>query len=351
MYVDQPVSVAAIGRFDVHVHSVPRGCQDLPGTGRQRRGCRLLRSSDLGIRALAGRVSAGYRFVVTALTESVRMRITPTKEDLIELTSSWTGARFLDGRPRVPDEVLESLKLATTEECWSALGEAGFERQFAGQWQETHPGRILVGRAVTAQWLPHRPDYDAAIVSVGARDGYLEGERQNAWIIETLQNGDALVADTFGKIHEGSFIGDNLGTAIASRTGVGAVIHGAVRDLQGLVQLENVNIFFREAHPTAHRNVTLAGINIPIRIGDATVLPGDVVVGTPSGVIFVPPHLAESVAAASEDVRIRDVWAKAVLAERRYTSAEIDVATWAGHIEEEFQNWRRQHSEPLGEKK
>lgn len=270
------------------------------------------------------------------------MRVQPTQEDLIELTSGWDGERFPDGRPRVADEVLDRLRQATTEEAWGVLRQHGYDRQFAGGWRETHPGTILVGRAVTAQFLPHRPDYDAAIVAAGAREGHMEGDRQNSWIIETLQNGDVMVTDIFGKVKDGTVVGDNLGTAVASRTGVGAVIDGGIRDYQGLVELTGgVNIFFRDMDPTAIKNVTLAGINIPIMIGEATVLPGDVVLGTPSGLIFIPAHLAAEVAQRSEDVRVRDVFGKLRLSERVYTSAEIDVSKWADHIEADFQEWRK----------
>lgn len=268
------------------------------------------------------------------------MKVRPAPEDLIALTHSWQGDRFPDGRPRVPDDVLERLRETTTEQVWGVLQKEGYHRQFSGGWRETHPGSILVGRAVTSQFLPHRPDYDAAIVAAGAEQGHMEPDKQNSWIISTLQPGDVMVTDIFGKVKEGTVVGDNLSTAVASRTGVGAVIDGGVRDYQGIVELEGVNFFFRDVDPTPIRNVTLAGINIPVRIGEATVLPGDVVLGTPSGLIFVPPHLASKVAEVSEDVRIRDVFGKLRLSEGTYTSAEIDVGTWATHIEEDFVRWR-----------
>lgn len=270
------------------------------------------------------------------------MRIQPTREDLIELTGSWSGERFPGGRPRVPDDVVEQLRKATTEQAWGVLFKEGFERQFAGGWKQTHPGNILVGRAVTASFLPHRPDYDRVTVAAGAREGHLAGDKQNSWIIETLQAGDVMVTDIFGKVKHGTVVGDNLGTAVASRTGAGAVIDGGIRDFQGLTELPGgVNFFFRDVDPTPIRNVTLAGINIPVRIGEAAVLPGDVVLGTPSGLIFIPPALAQSVADASEDIRVRDVFGKLRLSQRVYTSAEIDVPAWTEHIEQDFQQWKK----------
>lgn len=270
------------------------------------------------------------------------LRISPTPDDLAELTASWKGARGPDGRPHVPDEVLDEMRSVTTEQAWSVLLKERFERQFAGEWRETNPGHILIGRAVTAQFVPHRPDLDAAVVAAGARENHVEADRQNSWIIERLQPGDVMVVDIFGKIYEGTVVGDNLGTAVISRTGAGAVIDGGIRDYQGLTELHDGNIFFRGVDPTPIRDVTLAGINIPIRIGNATVLPGDVVLGTPSGLTFIPPHLAQDVVSSSADVRTRDVFGKLRLAERVYTSAEIDVPTWATAIEDDFQRWRSQ---------
>ena len=269
------------------------------------------------------------------------MRIFSEKEDLLELSPSWEGDRCPDGRPRVGDDALAALSGTTTEQAWSVLRDHGYERQFAGGWQETNPGKVITGRAVTAQFLPQRPDLDAAAVRAGARQGHLEADRQNSWVIERLAPGDVLVVDIFGKVAEGTVVGDNLGTAVAARTGVGAVIDGGVRDLQGLMQLGDINIFMRGVDPTPIRDVSLVGVNVPVRVGTATVLPGDVVLGTPSGVIFIPPHLANAVVQASEEIRVRDRFGKLRLAERVYTSAEIDVPLWSDEIEADFANWRR----------
>lgn len=259
-----------------------------------------------------------------------------------DLTPGWGGDRSADGRPRVSDDILERLRSATIEEAWSVLRRHGHHRQFAGDWHETHPGEVIAGRALTAQFFPHRPDFDAAVVAAGAREGHLAGDRQNTWVVDLLQPGDVMVTDLFGKVEDGTMVGDNLGTAVAARTGpgAGAVIDGGVRDEAGLVKLTGVNFFCRGVHPTAISDVTLAGVNLPIRIGKVTVLPGDVVLGTPTGVIFIPPHLAAEVADSSEDTRVRDVFGKLRLTDRTYSSADIDVPAWARHIEDDFISWR-----------
>ena len=206
-------------------------------------------------------------------------------------------------------------------------------------WKQTHPDTILVGRALTAQFLPHRPDYHEAIQQTGLAEGRSNIGGQNSWVIESLSHNDVMVVDIFGKIKDGTVIGDNLGTAVQARTQAGAIIDGGIRDYNGLIKLNNVNFFMRGMDPTAIADVTLAGINIPIRIGGVTVLPGDVVLGTATGAIFIPPHLVQEVVETSENIRVRDEFGKQRLAEGKYSSGEIDVPNWRDDIEADFQMW------------
>ncbi|MDQ3810817.1 MAG: RraA family protein, partial [Chloroflexota bacterium] len=173
-------------------------------------------------------------------------------------------------------------------------------------------------------------------------DGRAHGRSggQNTWVIDTLARGDVIVVDLFGKIRDGTFAGDNLSTTILARTGTGMVIHGGIRDLVRVAELPDLAVFVRGMDPSAIAQVTLVGVNVPVRIGSATVLPGDVVLGTPEGVTFIPPHLVQEIVEYSEDVRLRDVFGKQRLAEGRYTSGQIDVSTWAPAIEADFLTWR-----------
>jgi 4-hydroxy-4-methyl-2-oxoglutarate aldolase len=269
------------------------------------------------------------------------MHVQPTPEDLSALTHLNPFERFPSGRPKVPDDLIERMKLVTTEEAWGVLRRNGYHRQFVGNWMETHPGTVMVGRAVTAQFLPHRPDYHEAVQQAGLAEGRAAIGGQNSWVIETLELNDVMVVDIFGKVKDGTVIGDNLGTAVRSRTRAGAVIDGGIRDYTGLKELTEVNFFVRGVDPTAIADVTLAGLNIPIRIGEVTVLPGDIVLGTPTGVIFIPPHLAQEVVERSEQIRVRDEFGKQRLAEGKYISGEIDVPNWREDIEADFAEWKR----------
>lgn len=267
-----------------------------------------------------------------------------TPEQVIELTPTWDGERSEDGRPKVADADLEALATATPEHAWGILDSNGYPRQYVGGWIQSSPGRSFVGRALTCSFVPARPDHNEAVVRDGRRHGFTVGERQNTWVIESLTTGDCLVADIFGKVFNGTVVGDNLGTAVATRTGVGAVIDGGVRDLSGLRELE-ANFYFRDTDPSPIREVVLSSMNGAIMIGGATVLPGDVVLGTELGVTFIPPHLAAEIAVVSRRTQHRDLFGKQRLAERVYTTTEIDVPTWPEHIEADYVEWSR--SNPL----
>jgi 4-hydroxy-4-methyl-2-oxoglutarate aldolase len=266
----------------------------------------------------------------------ITVYIVNPRESILALTRLNPFERFPDGRPRVPDDLLARMKLVTTEEAWGVLRREGYHYQFEGGWFCTHPGKILVGRAVTALMVPRRPDLHELVEETGQREGRVGG--QNSWVIDTLVPGDVMVVDLFGKIKDGTFVGDNLATSLQAHTRAGAVIDGGIRDFQGVSQLTDLAIFCRGVHPTAIADATLAGINIPLRIGAATVLPGDVVLGTPTGVIFIPPQLVQQVVERSEAIRLRDRFGKQRLREGRYTPGEVD-RQWTPEIERDFQEW------------
>jgi regulator of RNase E activity RraA len=266
------------------------------------------------------------------------VNIVNSPETVALITRLYAGDRLPDGRPHVPDDVLERMKTVTSEQAWKVLNQENYHFVFEGNWFETHPDRILVGRAVTAQMLPYRPDLHDVVQEIGTGEGRIGG--QNSWVIDTLEHNDVMVVDMFGKIKEGTFVGDNLSTSVKRRTQAGAVIDGGARDFQGMRLLTDVAFFIRGVDPTPIRNTTLAGINIPIRIGEATVLPGDIVLGTPTGVTFIPAHLAAAVVESAEEEQRRDEWGKAMLAAGHYTPGEIDVGVWRDDIQAEYEKWR-----------
>lgn len=259
-------------------------------------------------------------------------------EDLIQLTPQWTGERFADGRPRVSDALLDRLRRITLEEAWAGVKDFDFHNQFEGRFKLTHPGRKMVGRAVTAVLVPKRPDLDATLMNQGLQ---VEGRRGffNQWVIDTLVEDDVVVVDLFDKVHEGTYVGGNLSTAIATRTKRGgAVIWGGIRDLEQIEKIPDIQVYYRGTDPTPIMNVTMIGFNTPARIGNAVCMPGDVVIGTQSGVYFIPPHIAEYVAEDAEKNHVRDIFGFLRLEEKAYTTAQID-APWTVPMWEDFLRW------------
>lgn len=261
------------------------------------------------------------------------------RDRIAALTPRNPYERSADGRPHVPDDLLERLKLVTNDEAWQVLERGhGYHFQFEGSWAvHLQPTVPLVGRVVTAAFVPIRPDLNDVIQDIGASEGRSGG--QNTWVIDSLEPGDVLVVDLFGKVEDGTFIGDNLATAARARTGTGIIIDGGIRDSLRVNELTDFPVYCRGIHPSAIYDVTMVGVNIPVRIGNATVMPGDAVLGTPAGVTFIPPHLLQEVVERSEDTRQRDVFGKLRLAEGTYTSGQIDVGTWAETIESDYTGW------------
>jgi 4-hydroxy-4-methyl-2-oxoglutarate aldolase len=259
-----------------------------------------------------------------------------SKEDYQIYTSQWKGERFPDGRPKVPDALLERMKSVSIEEAWGILRGKGFNNQFAGDWQIIHPDQVMVGRALTVQYMPKRPDVEEKLVAKGKKDGRIGA--QNSWPIDMLTTGDVYVADAFGKMEWGTLIGDNLGNSIYSKSKNGVVFDGSARDLEGLSEIEGFNAWVRGFHPSYIQEMMVSGINVPIRIGPATVMPGDVVLAKKGGILFVPAYLAEEVVKTSELIALRDNFGHQRLREGKYTPGQIDTR-WTKEIEDDFSKW------------
>jgi regulator of RNase E activity RraA len=259
-----------------------------------------------------------------------------SKEQRLELTREWKGERFPDGRPKVPDELLKRMATVDAEEAWGVLMAHGYINQFEGHWHVINPGPRLAARVVTAVFMPVRPDVNAVINEQGKAEKRVGA--QNSWIIDILQPGDILVADLFGKIKDGTLIGDNLGTSIFTKSHTGLIVDGAVRDETGIREIEGFQVYTRGVDPSALRNVMLMGINVPIRIGQATVMPGDVAVTDVEGVTFVPPQLCEEVADHAELIHLVDEWGHSMLRQQKYSPGEID-GKWTHQMIEEFNQY------------
>jgi len=262
-----------------------------------------------------------------------------TREEMLRYTTKNPFERFEDGRPKVPDAILEKVKGLSAEEVWAVLPGAHFANQYEGNWRILHPNRKLVGRAVTAQFMPIRPD--VADISEAQATAQGLGHNANQRVIDTLKPGDVLVVDLFGKIEEGTLVGDNLATAIFAATGTGFVVDGAIRDLEGIQPID-MSVYCRGVHPTPIRNVMLTGLNIPVRIGSATVMPGDVVFGDSEGVYFIPPELVKQVVDKADETHVHDEWTKAKLLTGKYKSSEIYPSPSDPALKKEYEEYKKQ---------
>ncbi|WP_051670814.1 RraA family protein [Bryobacter aggregatus] len=261
-----------------------------------------------------------------------------SKDQMIQYTAKNPYERFADGRPKVPDAVLEKMKGLSVEEIWKILNSSGYQNTYAGDFQQLHSGMKLIGRAVTAQFMPAREDI-MEVEDKGASDrGWAKSEHQR--VIDQLQPGDVLVADLFSKIEGGTLVGDNLAAAIHSATGNGFVVDGAIRDLEGIFPMQ-MNIYYRGVHPSAVRDIMLTGYNVPVRIGNAVVMPGDIVFGDRTGVYFVPPHLIEKILQTAEETHIHDEWTKDKFSKGHYKSTDLYPTPKDPALKKEYEDYKK----------
>lgn len=243
-----------------------------------------------------------------------------------------------DGRPRVSDAILARLKNISMEEAWGVLRNKGYHNQFEGEWQLIHTDSAMTGRVVTAQYMPSRPDLQDLVKETGKKEGRVQTGGTNSWPIDVLKEGDVYVADGYGKIADGTLIGDNLGNSIYAKSKRGVIFYGSVRDVEGLSEIKGFNAWIKGQDPSYIQQMMLTNINTPIRIGRAVVLPGDVVLAKKYGTIFIPAHLVEELVLTSEVTALRDEFGHLRLREGKYTPGEIDTK-WSDTIQKDFLNW------------
>jgi regulator of RNase E activity RraA len=270
---------------------------------------------------------------------SLAQNVGSSPEYIKALTSEWKGERFPDGRPKVSDQILERLKNISIEEAWGVLRNKGYQNQYEGNWQIIFDEEAMTGRVVTAQYMPLRPDLQNQVKDQGVnKEGRSPKGGTNSWPIDILTNGDVYVADGYGKIADGTLIGDNLGNSIYAKSKRGVIFYGSVRDQEGLSEIKGFNAWHKGQDPSFINQMMLTSINAPIRVGRATVLPGDVVLAKKYGVIFIPAHLVEDLVITSEVTGLRDEFGHQRLREGKYLAGEID-SEWSEAIKKDFLDW------------
>jgi 4-hydroxy-4-methyl-2-oxoglutarate aldolase len=266
----------------------------------------------------------------------IAQNLTLTADQIKAITPEWKGERLPDGRPRVSDQLLERLKKISIEEAWGILRNNGFQNQFEGDWIIINPDSAMTGRVVTVQYMPLRPDMDKLIKEKGKIEGRIGAP--NSWPIDILRDGDVYVADSYGKIADGTLIGDNLGNSIYAHSKRGVIFYGSVRDMEGLEAIKGFNGWTKGYDPSYIQQMMLTGINVPVRIGRATVLPGDVVLAKKGGTVFIPAYLVENLVLNSEFIQLQDAFGHQRLREGKYTPGQVDTQ-WTQEIKQDFIRW------------
>jgi len=273
---------------------------------------------------------------------------TLSKDQMIEMTAPNPFERFADGRPKVPDDLIERARGLSAEEVFAVLPKEGFRNQWADGFRILHPDLKLAGRAFTVQFMPVRPDLDTVVQARAKAAGLPRMYNQTA--IDMLQPGDVLVVDLFGQQEGGTIVGDNLFYYIMKTTkNGGLVVDGAIRDLEGISRMD-MPAYFRDVHPSAINNVMISGINIPVRIGKATVMPGDLVFGDSEGVYFIPPALVQKVVDNADEVHIHDEWTRKKFDEGKYKSSEIYGSPKDPELKKEYEEYLKKRLEEIRKK-
>lgn len=296
--------------------------------------------------------SARIRFFIAALSMAllfpafaVAQLVTFSKQDLIDYTSANPFDRFPDGRPKIPDALIERARDLSSEEVWAVLQEKGYNNQYADGFIVLHPGKTMVGRVFTVQFMPMRADVESVAEKKAKQRGLPPLTNQMA--IDLLQPGDVLVVDLFNKKVDGTIVGDNLFYYVMTATHKGGlVVDGSVRDLDGIAEID-MPAYFKSVDPTPIDNVMLTGINIPIRIGGVTVMPGDLAVGDREGVYFIPPQFVQEVLDHADVTHIHDEWTKKKFAEGKYKSSEIYSSPTDPKLKAEYQEYLKKRLEEL----
>ena len=282
-------------------------------------------------------------FCALLTTLPLRAQVKMTHDQILFYTQDWKGERFPDGRPKLPDSLLKRAVDMTIEDVWEFLRDHGYRNQYEGGWQALHIDKPFAGRALTAQYMPTRPDMRRAIIAEGKVEGHT-GDT-NSWPIAELQDGDVYVADGFGKIIEGTLIGSNLGNAVAAHTHTGFVFDAGIRDQEENREIPNFNGFYRGYDPSAWADMELTGINVPLRIGRAVVLPGDLVLAKPEGVLFIPAVLAEDAISHAEFTGLTDDY-NFELNQKGANGAQFEGG-WNAAKYDAFAQWIDAHPERL----
>jgi regulator of RNase E activity RraA len=243
----------------------------------------------------------------------------------------------------VSDAQLARLKAFPIEAVWGAVQRQKYQFCFVNGLQTTQPQTKLVGRALTMRYLPVRPDLQQAVETLAKEGDWDTGYNMRA--SDDIRPGDVLVVELAGAVDRATFMGDVTGLAIKSAGAAGVVIDGGLRDLTEFLPWKDFPVYYRGAHASAMADQVGVEWNVPVRIGGVTVLPGDVVIGDSSGLLFFPPQLAPDAIKGAEDTLYTETFKREMIASRKYRTKEI-YPRLSPALEKLFEEWKKTHPRP-----
>lgn len=189
----------------------------------------------------------------------------------------------------------EKLMRVSTATLCTALFKVGLKNQFI---QDVHPlsqkGENMVGQAYTLRYIPAREDLNP--ISVFQDPGHPQRVG-----VEECPPGYVMVIDS-RKDPRAASAGSILVTRLMKRGCAGVVTDGGFRDAPEIAELDIPAYHNRPSAPTNLTRHQAIELNGPIGCGDVAVFPGDVVVGDGEGVVIIPLHMADEIAAEGAEM-------------------------------------------------
>ena len=239
-------------------------------------------------------------------------------------------------RPDVSDEDLAELATYQIENIWGGLGD--YQENYVRGFVHTQDGTRIVGRALTMRALPPRPDLRRAVDALAAEGNW--DSRGYVRAGEEGRVGDIVVAER-GGFDGDIFFGDMTALGMKLRGIKGVIIEGATRDQNELngEEFEGFPVYARYFDP---RGPEWLGVswNVPVRVGTATVLPGDIVVAEAEAVLFFPPEILPQVLQAARDRQALENYERELMNSKQYRIR--DVYPLSPTLREEYERKRRQ---------
>lgn len=231
-------------------------------------------------------------------------------------------------------ELLEKLKHVSTATLTTSLFKRGFRNVFIQGPQRINPGPNMVGPAYTLRYIPAREDLDGL-------ESFADRENPQRKGVEECPPGAIFVIDSREDSTAAS-AGSILVTRLAKLGCQGIVTDGGFRDTPEIAEMDMPAYHTRPSAPTNLTKHHAVAINDPIACGGISVFPGDIMVGDNEGVVCIPVHLVEEVAAETEEMTIFEDFVLEMVREGASTFGLYPPTD--PETKEKFKTWREQNN-------